>query len=186
MAKKTLPTIEMLHKLLRYDPEAGLLFWRDRTPDMFCAGKRSKLHSCNNWNSKYSGKEAFAYIDVEGYKAGAIFNVKLRAHRVIWAMVTGEWPGDQIDHINHDRADNRFSNLRDVTCLDNSRNRSGNFDSNSGVYGVTVCKESGRWMARIKIKNKSVHLGMFERLSDAISARKRAEKNHGFHENHGS
>lgn len=95
MAKKTLPTIEELRKLLRCEPETGLLFWRERTPDMFEDGMHSSEHSCNAWNARYCGKMALAAIDGKGYFRGRVLGQNVSAHRVIWAIVHGEWPKDR-------------------------------------------------------------------------------------------
>jgi hypothetical protein len=43
--------------------------------------------------------------------------------RFIWFLHTGDWPKQQIDHINRDKLDNRVANLRDVSLLENMRNR---------------------------------------------------------------
>jgi hypothetical protein len=52
--------------------------------------------------------DGYRYIEIEG---------KLyRADEVMWAMVTGEWPEGEIDHINGDRGDNRWVNLRVKRC----------------------------------------------------------------------
>lgn len=138
------------------------------------------------WNAEYADCEAFVCVDVRGYKGGAIFDVTFRAHRVIWAMVHGKWPEDEIDHINHDKADNRIENLRDVTRQENCRNRSMNSNNTSGTTGVHWSNASKIWVARIKIGGGAlVHIGSFKNKQDAIDARKAAEIKYGFHLNHG-
>ena len=59
MATKPLPSQEVLRQLLRYEPETGKLFWRERTPDMFSADGRDPEWKARNWNSKLAGREAF-------------------------------------------------------------------------------------------------------------------------------
>ena len=78
MAKRQLPSPEALRQLLRYDPETGKLFWRDR-------------HDMGpQWNGRYAGAEALgAVCKKDGYKRGNLGRSSLRAHRVIWAICHG-------------------------------------------------------------------------------------------------
>lgn len=106
------------------------------------------------------------------------------AHRVIWLMMTGSWP-KQIDHIDHDRSNNRWSNLRNVKSLDNQKNMGLKRNNSSGCNGVRVLP-SGRYYAYIMINRKQKGLGTFDTLHEAESARKQADKVYGFHDNHGN
>ena len=182
---KELPSPELLRKLLRYEPETGKLFWRERTPDLFKDGKYSAERNCAAWNGAWSGKEAFTAIDGQGYKVGSIFCCDYTAHRVIWAMVHGEWPIKQIDHINGIRDDNRITELRDVTHEENSKNQKRPLTNTSGVVGVSWYGRVQKWHARIQVGGKPKHLGYFTDFNEAVAARKAAEVKHGFHENHG-
>lgn len=184
MATKELPSIDKLRKLLAYNPATGKLYWRERTPDMFEDGKATAEHKCNRWNSRYAGKEAFTSHN-DGYKCGGIFSRVYVAHRVIWAMLHGAWPEEQIDHINGVRDDNRIENLRAVTHQENSKNQKVSSVNTSGHMGVSWHKEDQRWIARIGVNKKRIHLGCFTEIDDAIAARKAAEVKYGFHENHG-
>lgn len=111
-ALRTLPDQETLLRLLRYDRESGKLFWLRRTPDLFNEDPRfGRDGRCNMWNGKFAGKEAFTIPHSDGYLVGALFEQKgLRAHRVIWKIMTGEEP-EEVGHHNRDRSDNRFANL---------------------------------------------------------------------------
>ncbi|EEK8036643.1 hypothetical protein G3156_004469 [Salmonella enterica subsp. enterica serovar Montevideo] len=42
------------------------------------------------------------------------------------------------------------------------------------------------WNAQITVNYQTKHLGYFESKEDAITARKMAEKEFGFHHNHGA
>jgi hypothetical protein len=55
----------------------------------------------------------------------------------------------------------------------------------SGVIGVHWNKNHKYWCAQIMVDRKTIHLGSFKDINDAIKARKNAEKLYGFHENHG-
>jgi hypothetical protein len=170
---KDLPSPEYLRERLRYCHETGKLFWR-KHPDM-----------PNSWNARWAGKEAFRAFHRDGYKSGGINGRTLLAHRVIWAIVNGEWPKSEIDHIDHFRSNNKIENLREATSSENSRNRSKNSNNTSGVCGVYFYKKTKKWMSYIKIEGKLNYLGYYEDLDEAVSARKAEERKHGFHENHG-
>lgn len=177
---KQLPSTEMLRKLLRYDPETGKLFWKNRSVDMFSEGKQPVEMTCFHWNRTWGGKEAFTANDGNGYKQGRIFSRGYRAHRVIWAIVYGYWP-NEVDHINGIRSDNRICNLRDVDRADNCRNISMRSNNTSGAVGVSWDKYYGKWHSRIR----DIHIGYYDEFDDAVEARRLAELEHGFHPNHG-
>lgn len=182
MAKKQLPTPEQLCKLLRYEPDTGLLFWRERAPDMF--ESENKNAAAIRWNNIWEGKPALSCVSSKGYLHGTIFYRHMKAHRVIWAMETGAWPVDQIDHTNHDRSNNRMENLREVTNIENSCNQKIRSNNTSGHMGVT--SRDGGWRVRISVNGVRLHLGDFSEIEKAISVRKAAEIEHGFHKNHGA
>lgn len=173
MAAKPLPDIDTLHQLLRYEPETGKLFWKER--DDVRPG----------WNTRWAGKEAFTAVDGHGYKMGRISYTIFRAHRVIMAMANGEWPTEEVDHINGVRDDNRLSNLRLVSRSENARNLRRPSDNTSGHVGVSWHKASRKWRASIKTNGEQKYLGIFTKKADAIAARNAAEAELGFHRNHG-
>lgn len=182
--KDELPPPELLRKLLRYEPKTGELYWHERTPDLFADGGHTAEHTCAKWNSRYAGKEAFTSLNTCGYKHGQIFGKMHRAHRIIWAIVYGEWP-DHIDHINGVRVDNRIENLRSVSNKENSRNRRRQSNNTSGVCGVCWNKAANKWMVQIMVDKNQKHLGYFVDFDEAIAARKDAEAKYNFHPNHG-
>jgi hypothetical protein len=182
---KQLPSIELLRKLLRYEPETGKLFWLERPPSMFPDGKQPAKHNAAIWNGKHAGKEAFTANCGQGYRAGALFSVKVRAHRVAWAMHYGEWSKETIDHINGNRSDNRICNLRHVTIGENNKSLAMRVGNKSGVTGVSWCKRDNRWYACINDNGASKFLGRFDSFEDAVSARVAAAKELGYSERHG-
>lgn len=173
-------SVEMLHRLLRYEPETGKLFWRVRPEDMF-----EKTYHTKSWNTKYAGTEAFVRKHSCGYLHGSILGQQNYAHRVIWAMETGEWPEGEVDHEDHNKSNNRFGNLRDSTRTENSQNASIRLDNTSGVTGVCWYKPSKKWVAYICVSGKKMNLGYSETKEGAIAARLAANKKYNFHENHG-
>jgi hypothetical protein len=175
----------MLRTLLRYEPETGKLFWLERDASLFRDLKFSADRNCRIWNTRYAGAEAFKADDGKGYLVGSIFGRAYNAHRVIWALIHGEWPKAEIDHINGDRSDNRISNLRSVSVQENARNSKLPADNTSGAIGVSWKKRDARWQAYIAVNRRHIHLGYFDDFDAAVAARKEAELRLGFHPNHG-
>ena len=87
--------------------------------------------------------------------------------------------------IDGNRANNLPPNLREATQAENMRNTALRSDNMSGVMGVSWDKENRRWRADIRVNGRRFNLGRFRSIQDAISARKAAEREHQFHENHG-
>lgn len=176
---KPVLTQEYLSEILAYDPFKGVLTWKERPVHFF---KEEKY--CKGWNKRYANQPAFTATDLNGYKIGRINDVAYRAHRIIWLLVYGV-ESDKIDHIDGDPSNNILSNLRSVSSAENSKNVKRNSLNKSGVTGVSWLSSHGKWRAAIGIKGKSVHIGLFDSKEDAIKARKNAEIENKFHENHG-
>jgi len=180
MAARELPDPELLRKLLRYEPETGKLFWLPRPVELF-----PDARACKVWNTRYSGCEAFKTVDTDGYKTGRLFTIGTKAHRVIWAIVYGVWPSEQIDHINGNPSDNRLVNLRQASNTQNGRNQKKRITNISGMMCVSFDLRKRRWRAFIRVDGRQIHLGNFAGFEDAAKARLRAELDYGFHPNHG-
>lgn len=188
MANKPLPSQEVLRQLLDYDPETGALTWRERSEgDFEASATRSAAHICALWNVRYAGTAALNCVsgggERGGYCEGNLGGQGAKAHRVIWKWMTGEDP-EQIDHTNGVRQDNRWSNLRNVAWTENAKNhkrRSDNTTGAVGIYWYPHERKQGKWLVKIGSK----HVGYFACIGQAIRARKQAERQHGFHENHG-
>ena len=159
-------THEELLKLLDYDENTGLFIRRKST------GRQGKAGDIAG------GLSGQGYIDI------GIFGKKYLAHKLAWFYVYGKRSG-QLDHINHNRIDNRISNLREVSSLENSRNKSKLRNNTSGTTGVNWNKSANKWTANIRINYKLIHLGYFIEYHEAVNARRNAEVLYGFHKNHG-
>lgn len=180
MAKRQLPSPEVLRQLLRYEPETGKLFWKERRLDSFASKSRGKA-----WNAKYAGREALAHVGSRGYPVGTLNNFHLCAHRVALALHFGAWPEHGVDHLNGDKLDNRLLNLRIVPQAENNKNKRRLSNNTSGVTGVTFCPSRGKWEAYIKLGGKKQRLGYFASIDMARAARQAAASELGFSARHG-
>lgn len=90
-------------------------------------------------------------------------------HRVAWALMTGEWPEDVIDHKDGDWTNNKWDNLRAATQGQNIANSRKPKTNTSGFKGVTKATKN-RWRAKIRHQGKNIHLGLFPRKKDAHAA----------------
>lgn len=125
-------------------------------------------------------------LEPTGYRRIQICGKAYYQHRLVWLMYTGSFPKGVIDHINHNRADNAFLNLRDVSRAENQRNRSKSSNNSSGVTGVCCSTSKLQWMQYINTQNCRKTLGYYQEFQDAVKARKSQEIEYNYHENHGS
>lgn len=161
-------TYQRASELLDYDPASGVLRHRVNR------GSRGKA-GC------VAGRRR-----ADGYRGLSIDSRFYQEHRVAWLLVHGEFPANEIDHINGVRDDNRLINLRAVTKLENHRNQRLMRHNTSGVCGVSWQRARCKWCASIRVKGEDIHLGSFLIKADAIEARKAANQKYGFHPNHGN
>ncbi len=169
--KNRLPTKEYLNERLSYDPETGILRW--------------KMVS-TRWGMRPTDRVAGTKASGGDCSQMMVDNTFLKAHRVIWRMVHGDFDEQLvIDHINGDRGDNRISNLRLVTHQENMKNCSLSKNNTTGHTGIWYQASTDKWHASIHKDYKKVHIGSYKTKGEAIKARKDAEKELGFHSNHG-
>lgn len=160
-------TSERLAELLHYDPDSGIFTRLVRTT-----------------NSIHVGDKA-GWPDSHGYLKIMVDNVQYFAHRLAWLYMTGQFPAEQVDYINRNKPDNRWSNLRAVSNLENCRNQSLPKNNTSGHIGVHWHKQCKKWSSRIRVNGRLISLGLFVDVLDAAKARQAAEVKYGFHVNHG-
>lgn len=170
MAKRQLPSPEVLRQLLSYDPETGKLFWKRRDERWFVGTSKSPKVLAKWWNGRFAEKEAFTPVNSAGYHTGTVLLKMLQAHRIAWAIHYGEWPEGFLDHINGIRTDNRIENLRPATPAENATNRGPQKNSVTGIKGVGWCKKSRKWRARVVYQRKQHVVGYFDDISDAAAA----------------
>lgn len=144
-------TQQRLHELLDYDTASGVFLRKvslsNRTPVGSVAGS-------------VNSSDGYRYILVDGKRYAA--------HRLAWIYITGQWPDSLLDHIDMDRTNNALSNLRQANKSTNGANRGTNKNNTSGFKGVHYFRAG--FVARIKVKRKYIHLGVFTTKEDAAKA----------------
>lgn len=104
--KRPPPPIKWLRERFEYDPDTGVIWHRKRD----LSGEQKRADHCHKQHGYHS---VMATYQKQPHL--------LRAHRLAFALQTGRWP-TIIDHIDRDRANNRWSNLRETTPSENRRN----------------------------------------------------------------
>lgn len=157
-------TSEKLRELLHYDPETGVFVWLRRTSNRVKVGDvAGRPHVAGYWQI---GIDGTIYL----------------AHRLAWMYVNGEMPTGVIDHIDRDKRNNRWENLRCVTQRENLLNAGMRRDSTSGHKGVHFAKREGKWLAHATERGRLKHLGYFDTKEQA--ARRRIEYINALNEPH--
>ncbi|MCG7598871.1 HNH endonuclease [Halomonas sp. McH1-25] len=148
-----------------YDPATGIMRWRSDRPQ-----KRDEpIGAYRRWVSRFGGQEVGTF-HVEGYRQFAMDGVIYRVHRVAVAIVAGKCsPEVEVDHLDGDRSNNRWENLRLVDRSLNSKNMAMSSRNKSGVVGVSYDKRRDRW----QVYGCNKYLGAFKNIDDAIAARQR-------------
>lgn len=154
--------LDRLREAFQYDPATGQFISRIPGPSRGGGGRRAV------------GKVAGCLLP-SGYVVISLDKGKYRAHRLAWFYMTGSpAPADlQIDHINGNRADNRWANLRLATQVQNSANmlRPHRSDAAKGVSRYENPKTGTvRFRSHITVSGRTHHLGSFPTLREAKAA----------------
>lgn len=147
-----------LRKMYKYDPLTGV----------FTAQFRDAYH--------WPGKVIVGNRVGAGYLAAWVRGEKHYLHRLAWLYMTGEFPaqGAEVDHINRNKLDNRWENLRVVSASENRHNRGMNGNNTSGVKGVSYHSQRGTWVAEYMNNGKRFRKS-FKTQEEAVAARKQFE-----------
>lgn len=159
---------ETVMEILSYDKDTGIFTWITRRSLRVLAG-----HVAGSVSKR------------DGYNRIFIDGKSYLAHRLAWLIVNGSFPTQEIDHIDHNRSNNKWANIRLAGKVENMRNTSKKRNNTSGFNGVYWHKESGKWAAQIKIAGKNKRIGLFDTKEGAVAVRQVANCEHGFHELHG-
>ena len=149
-------TQETIRSILDYDPHTGDFTWRERT-DVSPA-----------WNATFAGKRAGRKTD-NGYWKITVNHRTYYAHRLAWLYMTGKWPAQDIDHINRNRLDNRFLNLREATRSQNLGNQT---NRRAGLKGAYPVASTGKWNAKLG----NIYLGTYPTEQQAHDAHMEAAR----------
>lgn len=143
-----LPTPESLSKVLSYDPATGQI--------------RRKI-------GEHVKPKPVGSL-VRGYLVIYVYGQKIYAHRIAWAMHYGEWPHSILDHANGERSDNRITNLRLATKIQNGQNRGKTAFNTSGFKGAYWHKKAKRWYSTGVLAGKQKYLGLYDTPQEASAA----------------
>ena len=169
MAAIPLPSQEYLRECFAYNPHTGALIWRWRPRGHFVS-----VGAWRSWNARMGGAEADRIRADGKYRRAAINDQSFLSHRIIWKMMTGE-DAPLIDHADRDGTNNKWLNLRKATGHQNNLNSSVRKSNVTGLKGVT--KRRSRYIAQIKIKEKTIYLGMYQTAEAAHAAYCKAARN---------
>ena len=161
---KTIINQNRLKQLLKYDSKTGV-FTRKLTTS---TGKYKVGDKAGGYNSQ-------GYIKIHLEK-----NI-FRGHHLAWLYVYGEWPKEQIDHINGIRDDNRIVNLREINNSGNCQNiRKPQKNNKTGFLGVSYMKNRNKFRASITVNWKYIHLGLFNKAEEAYQAYLEAKRKYHY------
>jgi len=143
---------EYLDEYFNYDPITGVL--SVKKPRKSAAGKFRNPGT------------PVGTLTEHGYLKISIKGKVQYVHRLAFLMMTGKMP-EMVDHMNGNRADNRWANLRICTQQQNLRNLT-KFKSLTGFKGVS--KVGNRFRAQIHHENKQNHIGYYNTAKEAHEA----------------
>ena len=140
--------LERVKELLNYNPETGMFTWRiDRY--------------------RVKAGTVAGHLNEKGYYSVRTNKKHHLLHRLAWLYVTGKYPKNFVDHVNGDKTDNRFENLREATKSQNGMNTNIRCTNTSGFKGVSYHKASGKWVAQAKLNYKHYYLGIYPTAEEA-------------------
>ena len=163
---KPTPNVEYIRECFDYNPDTGVLTWRERPAEHFATDAISQ-----DFNRRWAGRAAGSMAR-QKYGSSRLL-VKLNCatfqySRLVWALQTGKTVFGAIDHIDGDATNNRWANLREVTTIQNGQNRTHKSKCEGGVVGVNLCRKTGKWRVAVTLNKKFVWLGHYDKHSDAV------------------
>lgn len=147
-------TASRLRELVNYDPDTGIFTW--------------KVY--RNSQAKVGDVIGSGHTSPSGYRVAMIDRTFYQQHRLAWLYVYGEWPKEQVDHINRVKTDNRICNLRAVYGFENAQNAMTRSHNTSGYKGVHLVRTTGRWRAQLRVNGRRIDLGTYDNPEKASAA----------------
>jgi hypothetical protein len=117
-----------------------------------------------------AGLDSHGYLTVNLCEDGVVKTHRI--HRLV-ANAFLDNPDDKlcVDHKDNNKTNNHISNLRFATLKENQHNRKLSNNNTSNVKGVYFDKRVKKWRAQIKIDGIRIHIGYYDNLDDARTAR---------------
>lgn len=113
------------------------------------------------------GDRAGYFYRPKGYRRVKLKGVAYSEHRIIWYLVYGKWPDQDLDHINRNKIDNRVENLREATASMNMLNRAYSLDRGLPPY---VYPDGNGFKVQYRENGKYRYLGNFSSPDEANAA----------------
>jgi len=110
------------------------------------------------------------FVNRGGYAYTTIGGKRYALHR----LLIGADEGYDVDHISGDNSDNRKSNLRICHHAENQRNRKLTSTNQIGYKGVNIPNGRKRFVAQVRLNDKTIYLGSYETAKEAAAAYDRA------------
>lgn len=118
-------------------------------------------------------------VGTHGYLELVLNNIEhYTAHTIAFVLYYGRFPapGKVIDHINHNKLDNRKENLREVSNSVNLKNRKRlHIHNKSGTTGVYWTPSLNKWVVKYMFNGENIHGGYYKDLESAIAVRRALE-----------
>jgi hypothetical protein len=145
-------TVDRLKEVVSYDEITGDFTWLRKMGTRGIVGRIA--------GSKKKGRHTLLMID----------NTLYKAHRLVFLYMTGAWPAVDVDHIDLEKSNNAWANLRESNRSQNMANTPLRSTNRSGFKGVSLHTPSGLWQAQITKNYENIHIGYFKSKEDAHRA----------------
>lgn len=148
---------EVVKSVLAYDASTGIFVWKTQVgPKKAGSVAGTKNH--------------------HGYVVICINGKLYQAHRLAWLLQTGSLPREYIDHVNGNRGDNRWCNLRECNAAENNENTTVKSHNRVGFLGVSKNTNCATYSANIRYLGKHYYLGSYSTPEEAHEAYKTAKR----------
>jgi len=154
-SKRTALSKDILDSVLHFDPGLGRFFWKVKR---WYGGEVGTLAGGNHCGYRVIRLNGYIYSE----------------HHLVWLHVYGEWPSENLDHINRIRDDNRTENLRLASRAQNNINHGIRKDARVRYKGVCYNLRLRKYVAQISLDKKVRHIGVYTTPEEAAHAYNKA------------